>query len=448
MGHLPCLPLIKPCVEGLMRFFNRFLPLFFVVAVVTPVVGENWPGWRGPRGDGSSLDRAAPTRWNGETGENIAWKVPVAGLGHASPVVWRDRVFVVSCLTESGERILSCFSRYSGELLWQQTVLHAGLEVMHALNSFASGTPATDGERVYVAFLEPGEKQVIAPNVGSERLIKPGEIVVGAYDMEGQQEWLVRVGDFVSAHGFCSCPVLFQDMVIINGDHDGDSYLVALDKKTGEERWRTMRRHKIRSYVTPILREIDGQMQMVLSGSQCVASFNPQDGSRNWEIDGPTEQFVASMVYDGALFFMTCGFPDYHVMGIRPDGQGNVTDSHVAWRHSLARSYVPSPVVLNGFLLVADDRGTANCFDAKDGKVVWKKRLGSHYSASLVHANGLVYFLADNGITKVVRPGESLEVVAENPLGEHCVASPAISNGQLWIRSEHHLFCIGAPKER
>ena len=153
IGRPPCLPLVKLCVEALVRFFNRFLPLFVVVAVVTPVVGENWPGWRGPRGDGSSLDRDAPTRWNGETGENIAWKVPVAGLGHASPVVWKDRVFVVSCLTESGERILSCFSRHSGELLWQQTVLHAGREGMHALNSFASGTPATDGERVYVTFL-------------------------------------------------------------------------------------------------------------------------------------------------------------------------------------------------------------------------------------------------------------------------------------------------------
>jgi hypothetical protein len=183
-------------------------------------------------------------------------------------------------------------------------------------------------------------------------------------------------------------------------------------------------------------------MQMVLSGSQCVASFDPHDGSRNWEIDGPTEQFVASMVYDGKLFFMTCGYPDYHVMGIRPDGQGNVTDSHIAWQHSSARSYVPSPVVLEGFLLVADDRGTVNCFGAKDGTVVWKKRLGSHYSASLVHANGLAYFLADDGITKIVRPGKKLEVVAENPLGEHCIASPAISDGQLLIRGEKHLFCI------
>ena len=425
-----------------MRQFICTFCFIITVAVVTPTLGENWPGWRGPRGDGSSLDAAPPKRWNGETGENIAWKVPMPGLGHASPVVWNDRVFLASCLVESGERVLICFSRRSGKQLWQQTVFQGGLEVIHPLNSFASGTPATDGERVYVGFLEASDKQVVAPNVGSERLINPGEIVVAAYDMGGKQEWVVRVGDFVSAHGFSSCPVLFKDMVIINGDHDGDSYLVALDKKTGEERWRTMRRHKTRSYATPIIREIDGRIQMVLSGSQCVTSFNPQDGSRNWEIDGPTQQFVASMVYDGKLFFMTCGYPDYHVMGIRPDGQGNVTDSHIAWQHSLARCYVPSPVVLKGFLLVADDRGTVNCFDAKDGTVVWKERLGSHYSASLVHANGLAYFLADDGITKIVRPGKKLEVVAENPLGEHCIASPAISDGQLLIRGEKHLFCI------
>jgi hypothetical protein len=225
-----------------MRRFIRTLCFIIAVAAVSPTLGENWPGWRGPRGDGSSLDAAPPKRWNGETGENIVWKVPVPGLGHASPVVWKDRVFLASCLVESGKRVLICFSRHSGKQLWQQAVFQGRLEVIHPLNSFASGTPATDGERVYVAFLEASDKQVVAPNVGSERLINPGKIVVAAYDMEGKQEWAVQVGDFVSAHGFSSCPVLFKDMVIINGDHDGDSYVVALDKKTGEERWRTMRR--------------------------------------------------------------------------------------------------------------------------------------------------------------------------------------------------------------
>ena len=414
---------------------------------VWPANGEHWPGWRGPRGDGSSTESNLPLHWNGATGENVIWKVRVPGAGHSSPIVWEDRVFLASCLVDQQERVLICFDRNDGSLLWQRVVLCAPLEAKHSLNSFASGTPATDGALVYVAFLEVGDEQVPAPNVGTQRLINPGQMVVAAYDFDGNQQWLVKPGGFVSAHGFCSCPVLFKDLVIVNGDHDGDSYVVALDKQTGAERWRVARQHKTRSYVTPLIREIDGRTQLVMSGSKCIVSFDPHDGSRHWEIDGPTEQFVASLVYDGRLFFMTAGFPDYHVMGIRPDGRGDVTDSHVAWHQTSARCYVPSPVVLDGYLLIADDRGTAHCFAAADGEHLWKERLGKHYSASLVHADGLVYFIANDGMTKIVRPGKQLDVVAENPLGEYCFASPAISDGQFLIRGEENLYCIGHSPE-
>ena len=431
-----------------MRCVIVCLACFAVSALaVSQSNGENWPGWRGPRGDGSSKESNLPLHWNGETGENVTWKVRVPGEGHASPIVWEDRIFLSSCLTDKQERVLICLDREDGNLLWQRVVLRAPLEVKHSLNSFASGTPATDGELVYVAFLEVGDKQVPAPNVGTERLINPGQIVVAAYDFDGNEQWLVKPGGFVSAHGFCSCPVLFKDMVIINGDHDGDSYVVALDQQTGAERWRVARRHKTRSYVTPLIREIDGRTQMVMSGSECIVSFDPHDGSRHWEIDGPTEQFVASMVCDGKLFFMTAGFPDYHVMAIRPDGRGDVTDSHVAWHQTSARCYVPSPVVLDGYLLIADDRGTAHCFAAADGEHLWNERLGRHYSASLVHADGLVYFIAEDGVTKIVRPGEKLDVVAENSLGEYCIASPAISDGQMIVRGEENLYCIGSSSE-
>ena len=431
-----------------MRCAIASLICFVVSALaVSPAFGENWPGWRGPRGDGSSIEDDIPLHWNGETGENIVWKVRVPGEGHASPIVWEDRIFLSSCLTDTRERILICLDREGGEQLWQRVVLRAPLEAKHSLNSFASGTPVTDGELVYVAFLEVGDQQVPAPNVGTERLINPGQIVVAAIDFDGNERWLVKPGGFVSAHGFCSCPVLFKDTVIVNGDHDGDSYVVALDRQTGAERWRIARQHKTRSYVTPLIREIDGRTQMVMSGSKCITSFDPHDGSQHWVIDGPTEQFVASMVYDGKLFFMTAGFPDYHVMAIRPDGRGDVTDSHVAWHQTLARGYVPSPVVLDGYLLIADDRGTAHCFAAADGEHLWKERLGKHYSTSLVHADGLVYLIADDGITKIVRPGEKLDVVAENSLGEYCIASPAISDGQIFVRGEENLYCIGSSSD-
>ncbi|HUT91116.1 MAG TPA: PQQ-binding-like beta-propeller repeat protein [Thermoguttaceae bacterium] len=420
------------------------LVLTYCFAISCSAHGEDWPGWRGPRGDGTSLETNVPLGWDGPTGENVLWKVEVPGAGHASPIVWGDHVFLVSCLEESEERILVSFDGRSGARQWQRTVLRAPLETRNRLNSFASSTPATDGELVYVTFLEVDGSTVEARNVSKPRPVTLGRMVVAAYDFQGDRRWIVRPGEFASAHGYCSSPVLYDDLVIINGDHDGDSYVVALRKATGEMVWKRPREHKTRSYVPPIIREIDGRTQMVFSGSRCIVSLDPRDGSRHWKIDGPTEQFVASMVYDGKRFYMTAGFPTYHVMGIRPDGEGNVTETHVAWHVTNARCYVPSPVVLDGYLLVADDRGTANCFRADTGERLWQERLGKHYSTSLVTAKGLAFFLADDGVMKIVRPGPKLEVVAENELGEDCRASPAISGGRIFLRGEGNLYCIGS----
>jgi outer membrane protein assembly factor BamB len=405
---------------------------------------ENWPCWRGPRGDGTSQETGLPMKWDGAAGENIVWKTAIPGRGHASPIVWEDRVFVVSCLEDSKDgvdahdRVLVCVDRKSGTLLWQASVLKTPLEKKHNLNSFASGTPATDGKLVYTTFLE--------PDFGSTKERTPGNMVVSAHDFSGKLRWQVKPGRFASVHGYCSSPVIYEDLLIVNGDHDGDSYLVALDKATGKTVWKVPRANKTRSYVTPLIRTIDGRTQMVFSGSKHVASYDPRTGKELWTVDGPTEQFVASMVYDGKLLFLSAGFPTYHVMAIRPDGEGNVTKTHVAWHVTNATCYVPSPVLADKYLFVADDRGTANCFDTATGKRYWQARLGNHYSASLVAAEGLVHFLADDGTTKILRPGPKPEVVAENPLGEYCYASPAISQGQIFLRGERNLYCIGAGK--
>ena len=401
-------------------------PFLFHAALLTlaaTAAAENWPCWRGPRGDGTSTEQNVPTRWSAT--ENVAWKSNVPGTGHASPIVWNDRLFVVSCDEEAHERLLVAFDRDSGQQLWQRVVLCSPLEEKHQLNSFASSTPATDGQFVYVTFLD---RQ---------------EMVVAAYDFAGAQQWVVRPGPFSSKHGYCSCPVLFEDKVIVNGDHDGEAYLVALDRATGKTVWQTSRENQTRSYSTPIIRTIDGRVQMILSGSKCVASFDPRDGSRHWIIDGPTEQFVASMVYNGKLLFLTAGFPELHMMAIRPDGSGNVTDTHIAWRTRKGAAYVPSPIAVGEFFLVVSDGGVASCFEAESGKRLWMERLGTHYSSSLVTAGGLVYFTSDEGNTTVVRPGPSLDVVAENKLGEYCYASPAISGGQIFLRGEKHLHAIG-----
>ncbi len=318
-----------------MRFkLPAILLILFALFRVQPAVAENWPAWRGPRGDGSSLEKNVPDHWNGPRGENIAWKVEIPGQGHASPIICDDRIFVVTCREDSQERLLLCLDRASGRILWQQIVLRAALERKNALNSYASSTPASDGKLVYVTFFEsdPAAPANTAGAKYAKQPASPGWMVVAAYDFDGKRRWLVRPGAFNSPHGFCSPPLVFEDLVIVNGDHDGDAYLVALKRATGETVWKVPRTHRIRSYCPPLVRQIDGRTQMVLAGAECVASYDPRNGKQHWVIEGPTEQYVASLVYNGKLFFMTAGFPTFHILAIRPDGQGDVTKTHVVWQ--------------------------------------------------------------------------------------------------------------------
>ena len=420
----------------------RLVVLFFFVAGL--IRAENWPGWRGPSGDGISAGKGIPTKWSSK--ENIAWRIAVPGEGHSSPIVWGDKVFLTSSLTEKNKRILLCIDRLSGQTVWQRDVVQSPPETIHRLNSRASGTPTTDGKQVYVTFMRAEGDKVIAPNVGSERLITPGKIIVAAYDLDGNEKWKTNVGDFLSAHGFNTCPVLFEDLVILNGDHDGNAYLVALDRQSGRQRWRTRRENKTRSYVTPIIREIDGITQMILSGSLCIASYDPRNGKRHWIVDGPTEQFVASMVYDGKYVFATGGYPERHTLAIRPGGKGNVTDTHIAWRTTRGAAYVPSPIISGRYLLMVADSGIASCFEARTGKRHWMERLPGGHSPSPVSADGLVYFVSDRGVTTIIRPSETFAVIAKNELGEPVSASPAISQGQIFLRTHQHLYCIGSKK--
>jgi outer membrane protein assembly factor BamB len=265
------------------------------LALAAALPAEEWPGWRGPRGDGVSGETGVPDAWG--PNENVRWKAPIPGVGHSSPVVWGDRVFVTTCVEkdQNGERRLLCLDRAKGNILWDQLVLTAPLEKKHPLNSFASATPAADGKNVWVAFLD-----------------YPTMVVV-CCDFDGKEVWRKSPGKLLSVHGFCSSPILYKDFVILNGDQDAEAYLVALDKSTGEERWRSDRPNRTRSYCTPILlhsAKHPDVTQLVLSGSKCVASYDADDGKQLWLVDGPTEQFVASPVFLDDTVFITAGFPE------------------------------------------------------------------------------------------------------------------------------------------
>lgn len=400
-------------------------PLFFLSATLltTPLWAENWPQWRGPRLDGTSLDHGFPTAADEKT---LQWKTELPGEGHASPIVWGDRIFTVAVEPKSQDRLLLCLDRSNGNLLWQKAVIHSALEGKHRLNSHASSTPATDGERVFTAFLD-----------GSE-------VVVSAHDFSGKPLWQKRPGTFASKHGFCSSPILFEDRIIVNCDHDGNGYMVALAREDGRQLWRVERPNHTRSYCVPLIRELAGRTQMVLSGSKCVTSYDPRTGGLIWMMDGPTEQFVASLVHDekSGLLLLTGGFPEHHILAIRPDGVGDVTQTHIQWRTNKGVSYVPSPICENGWFLIVSDSGIAHCFDAATGDIAWEERMKEHH-ASQVAAEGRVYFINDFGLMRVVKPGKSYDLVAESELKEKVFASPALSEGQLFIRGAKHLVCHG-----
>jgi outer membrane protein assembly factor BamB len=402
--------------------------LTLALAATLAAEGGEWPVWRGPKGDGIVNDTAVPTKWSAT--ENVVWKVAVPGVGHSSPVVSNGRVFLTSFDPSTKERLMLCFDRASGKLLWKKAVLTAAPELMHKNNTPASSTPAADSAHVWAAFLD-GTK-----------------VAVACYSFAGERVWLKAFDGFDSRHGFCGSSVLFGDLVIVNGDSDGEAFLAALDKKSGETKWKVERPNRVRSFSVPLFIKVNGKPQMVLAGSKSVAGYDPHTGKQLWVVDSATDKFVATVAFDCGLVFATGTSPKTTLAAIDPTGSGNVTKTHVRWLDTKVGAYVPSPLAFDGKLFVLSDAGLATLLDAKTGKHVFSERLGSRlHHASPLLVNGLIYCLADNGTTYVIRPGDDLDVVAMNALGEECHATPAVSNGQLLVRTSAHLWCIGGAKK-
>jgi len=411
--------------KEILDIMKRILALAILLAnSANTSKAEFWASWRGPRGDGTCIEQDVPTNWDPA---GAIWKTEIPGQGHASPIVWGDRVCTVTGLPATKERSLLCLDRTSGKILWQQTVVQGPLEPINKENSYASGTPATDGERVFVTF-----------RVGDE-------IVVAAHHLaSGKQLWLVRPGTHAGEWGFSNEPVLFKDKVILDGDGKGDSFLVALSRADGKTLWRINRVNKGISYSAPLIRELAGRTQLIQCGDRCVASFDPETGKQLWAVDGPSQEFVATPVYSekAGLVFVSSSWPKQILLAIRPDGSGDVTATHVVWSDNKGAPYVPSLIVAGDFLLSVNSAGVAFCYEAATGKVLWQEKLGRHH-ASPVLVNGLAFFINDNGQVNVIKPGTQFERVAQYELGEQCYASPAISNGQVFLRGFKHLFCIG-----
>ncbi len=401
-----------------------FILIFLIINSLSLTQAQNWPCFRGPNGDGTSTEANLPTKWDSVT--NVIWKTAVPGVGYSSPIVWGDKLFTVTALPATQEKVLLCYNSKNGGLLWQKTVLKTSFEKKHNDNSYASGTPATDGKLIYVSFLD-GD-----------------DVVVAAYDFSGKEIWIQRPGKFSSPHGYSCSPALLGDKVFINGASMGDSFVAALSKADGRVIWKVNHDTPSHSFSTPIFREMAGKMQMILGGNREIISYNPENGACIWFVKGPSEDFCSSPVYNkkSGLVLVSSAWPLRNLVAVRPDGSGDVTESHVVWQSRQGAYYVPSPVCTDDYLFSTMTNGRVHCIEAATGKVLWMEDLGLQY-ASPVLADGLVYMPNDNGVITVIKPGPTFEYIAKNSIGERMNASPAISNGKIFLRGYKHLFCIG-----
>jgi outer membrane protein assembly factor BamB len=404
---------------------TAILLLLLIMNSIPAVQAQNWPYWRGPDRDGTSTETQLPVQWDSVT--NVIWKSKVPGIGHASATIWEDKLFTITAFPETGEKVLLCYNSKNGDLLWQKTVLKTNLEAKHRDNSYASGTPATDGKHVYVSFLD------------------DTDVVVAAYDFSGKQVWVQRPGKFESPHGYSCSPALFEDKVIINGNSKGDaSFVAALSRGDGRIIWNIPHENPSHSFSTPIFREMAGKMQMIFCGNKEIASYNPDNGEKYWFVRGPSEDFCSSPVYDEktGLVLVSSAWPRRILVAVKPDGSGDVTDSHVVWQSAEGAVYVPSPILAGDYILTTMTNGQVHCMEVATGNILWVEDLGKQY-ASAVYANDLVYMPNDEGVITVIKPGPEFESIAKNSLGERMNASPAISNGKIFLRGDQHLFCIG-----
>jgi len=424
---------------------------------------ENWPQWRGPENTGVAPKADPPTEWS-ET-RNVSWKVRIPGSGSATPVIWNNQVFVQTAVptgkkieptaqadsppppadqpgrrgrggsgggqkpTEVYQFVILSLDRATGKVLWQQTareeVPHEGYR--QGDGSFASPSALTDGEHVFAYF-------------GSRGLY--------CYDMNGKLQWSRDFGDMRIALGFGegSSPTLYKDTLIVNWDHEGDDFIVALNKETGKELWRQPRDERT-SWSTPLVVEHDGKAQVVTDATGKIRSYDVATGKLVWECAGLTRNVIPSPVADKEMVYCTSGFQGNALLAIRLGRTGDLTDSDaIAWRHNKSTPYVPSPLLYGDKLYVfASNNGVLSCFDARSGRVlIDAERLEAlpGVYASPVGAGGRVYLVGRNGATVVIKQSDKFEALATNHLDEKFDASPAIVGKELFLRGKEYLYCI------
>lgn len=392
----------------------------------------NWPHWRGPLANGFSPDADPPLKWDAQT--NIQWKTPIPGRGNATPIIWQERVFVLTAApNESGEAgaydfIVMCLDRNTGDVVWQRAAVTAvPHERLHPTNTYASASPTTDGERLYVSF---------------------GSHGIYCYDMDGNLVWDRDLGDMQTRREFGegSSPTLYKDSLVVNWDHEGPSFITVLDARTGQPRWRRDR-DEVTSWNTPLVVEAAGRTQVIVNATNRARSYDLETGDLVWECGGQVANCIPSSVVLDDVVYCVSGYRGSALYAIPLDSRGDVTDSpSLAWVHREGTPYVPSPLLYGDRLyFTKSNNGIVSCLSAETGEpLIDQKRLpgtGDIY-ASPVGAAGRVYITGRGGTTVVLRHADQLEVLATNSLDEPVDASPALAGNQLFLRAESNLYCI------
>ena len=419
------------------------------------VQAGNWPQWRGPDGSGISDEKNLPSEWSPT--KNVKWKTAIEGRAHSSPIVWGNRVFLTTAVegevipgAKAAKHVLEdkefvhpdsvgadrkhifkviALDRDSGKIVWQATAWEGTpYDNRHRKSSYAASTPATDGKMVYAYF-------------GSEGLY--------AYDFKGKLAWKADLGKMANlGMGTATSPILFNDVVIVQCDEDNgqSSFIVAVDKKTGKEVWKTPRKVQI-SWSTPLLVRTATRSELIASGTETVIAYDPATGKELWRHKGVESNAIPSPVANSEMAFLVAGFPAKIAMAIRLGQSGDLTNTpNVAWTYAKGTAYVPSPILYGDYLYLTTDRGILTCLDAKTGEVKYEGGripIPATFTASPVAFEGKILMTSEDGDTFMVKAGPKHEILGTNSVGEPVYASPAIADGRIFIRGEKNLYCIG-----
>lgn len=436
-----------------------------LIASLSPAFAANqghWPSFRGPDAAGVSDGLNLPDRWDAETGQGIRFKVEIPGLAHSSPVIWGDRLFLTTAVSSerdaafkpglygSGEASrdrsvqawqILCVDKRSGKFLWQKTATQGNpKDKRHIKSTYANATPTTDGEHVVALF---GSEGLFCYTVHGEFLWKKdlGRLDVGAYDLPSY-EW-----------GAASSPIIHAGKVIVQCDQQKGSFLIAADLKTGKTVWMTPR-DELPSWGTPTVVPGKQREELVTNGSNFIRGYDPATGAELWRLGGSSKITAPTPVYGEGLIIVASGrAPERPIFAIRPGAAGDLTlhgnatsNEFVAWSKTRRGGYMPTPLIYRGQLYVLNNDGLIGCYDLRTGAEHYQERVPHRsfgFSASPVAADGKIYLAGEDGLVFVLQAGTQLKLLATNPMGEPLMATPALSNGTLYLRGNRHLFAVG-----